>query len=286
MLRIALPNKGRLADRAADLMARSGIHVRPPNDRMLIHTLSGGEYRILYTRPADIPEFIETGAADVGITGLDQVLESSCDVQKVLDLDFGRCRLVIAAAENSKFTDLESLPTRTRVATAFPNLTRRFFEKRAGPKVKVVPITGAAEIAPHIGVADLIVDLSETGTTLSQNHLTLVDVVMDSWAILVASPAALRRRQEAVETLASALQSVMNAAKRRYLMANARKKDVAAISKLLPGLSAPTVMDLSTRGMVAVHAVVDEDQINRLIPRLKKAGASGVLVLPIERLVP
>jgi ATP phosphoribosyltransferase len=285
-LRIALPNKGRLADGAAGLMDRAGIHVRPPNDRMLIHNVPGGEIRILYSRTQDIPEILETGAADVGITGLDLVEESGCNVVRILDLNFGHCKLVVAAPENSKFADLESLPAHARVATAFPNLTRRYFAKHRKGGVRIVPITGAAEIAPHIGVADLITDLTETGTTLRQNHLTLVDVIMDSWAVLVAAPAARRRHGDAIDELRSALQSVLNASKRRYLMANAPRKNLTRIEKMLPGLSAPTVMELATRGMVAVHAVVEEHQINRLIPQLKKAGASGILVLPIERLVP
>lgn len=285
MLRLALPNKGRLADGTARLLDRAGIHVRPADARTLIHTVPGGEYRVLYTRPADIPEFLETGAADVGVTGLDQVEESGCRVERVLDLDYGRCKLVVAAPERSKFANLNSLPKHARVATSFPRLTKAYFDKRRA-SVQIVPITGAAEIAPHIGVADLIADLTETGTTLRQNHLTLVDVVMDSWAVLVAAPAALKRHAETIETLVEAIRGVMNASRRRYLMANAKQKDVARITRILPGLRAPTVMPLSARGLVAIHAVVDEGEINRLIPKLKRAGATGVLVLPIERLVP
>lgn len=286
MLRLALPNKGRLADGTARLLDRAGIHVRPADSRTLIHAVPGGEYRVLYSRPSDIPEFLETGAADVGITGLDQVEESGCAVERLLDLDFGHCKLVVAAADGSKFTDLDSIPRHARVATSFPRITRAYFDRRRLKGVQIVPITGAAEIAPHIGVADLITDLTETGTTLRQNHLTLVDVVLDSWAVLVAAPAALKRHAETIETLREAIRSVMNASRRRYLMANAKQKDVARITKILPGLRSPTVMPLSVRGMAAIHAVVDEGEINRLIPKLKKAGATGVLVLPIERLVP
>lgn len=284
-LRIALPNKGRLAAGAVALMDRAGIHVRPPNERTLIHTVPGDGMKVLYSRTADIPEILETGAADLGITGLDLVEESGLKMERLLDLEFGQCKLILAALEGSRFTSVAKLPAGARVATSFPNMTRRWFEKKH-KKVVIVPITGAAEIAPHIGVADLIADLTETGTTLRQNHLMQVDVIMESWAVLLAAPGARRRLGEEIDTLVSALQSVLSASRRRYLMANAKRKDVARITRLLPGLNAPTVVDLAATGMVAIHAVVREDHINKLIPQLRRAGATGVLVLPIERLVP
>lgn len=284
-LKIAVPNKGRLAAQAADILSRAGIPGAPDESRSLIHTAPGGAYTIIYSRAQDIPEYVDTAAADIGITGLDLVEELDCTVEKLLDLDFGRCRLVVAAPDRGRVATLDDVGNNARVATAFPNLTKRFFDERK-KKIRVVPITGAAEIAPQIGVADLITDLVETGTTLRQNHLTLVDVIMNSWAVLIAHPEARKKHGDEIDRVVEGLRSVMAAHRKRYLMANVPKKALPKIAKVLPGLSGPTVMPLAGKTMVAVHAVVDDDKLNRTIHDLKKIGASGILVLPIERLVP
>lgn len=284
-LKIAVPNKGRLAAETADVLTRAGIPVAPGESRSLIQSIHGGEYQAIYSRAQDIPEYVETGAADIGVTGLDLVMETGCEVDKLLDLDFGHCRLVVAAPEGGKLSNIDDIGQNARVATSFPNLTKRYFEGQ-NKKVKIVPISGAAEIAPQIGVADLIADLVDTGTTLRQNHLTLVDVVMNSWAVVVANPAARKKHGDEIEHVVEGLRSVMAAHRKRYLMANVPKKSLPKVARIIPGLSGPTVMQLAVKGWVAVHAVVDEDKLNRAIHDLKKAGATGILVLPIERLVP
>jgi ATP phosphoribosyltransferase len=284
-LKIAVPNKGRLMDETVDLLRAVGIRVPRQTDRTLIATTNGGRYQVLFTRAQDIPEFVEIGAADVGITGLDLVEETGGRVERLLDLKYGLCRLVVAAPEGSRIGSIEDVPSGARVATAFPNLTRRYFERKR-KKVAIVPVSGAAEITPSIGVADLITDLTQTGSTLKQNHLRLLDVILDSWAVLVARPGALARKKKDADDLAHAFDSVETAVGKRYLMANVERRKLAAVTKLIPGLRSPTVMDTADRGVVAVHAVVDEDAINSLVPALKKAGASGILVLPIERMVP
>ncbi len=284
-LKIAVPNKGRLMDETLDLLRAVGIRVPRQTDRTLIATTNGGRYQILFTRAQDIPEFVEIGATDVGITGLDLVEETGCKVERLLDLKYGQCRLVVAAPERSDITSVDDVPAGARVATAFPNVTRRYFEKKK-KKVTIVPVSGAAEIAPSIGVADLITDLTQTGSTLKQNHLSLLDVILDSWAVLIAGTAALRQKRQDAEDLAHAFDSVEAALGKRYLMANVERKNAAAVTKLIPGLKSPTVMETADKAVVAVHAVVDEDAINSLVPRLKKAGASGILVLPIQRIVP
>src|SRR5437868_10006205 len=171
MLRIALPNKGKLSDDARDLFNQAGLEVRVSGDRALTASL-GGEFEAIFVRAQDIPEFVADGAADAGVTGWDLVCERERELDALLDLGFGRCRIVVAAREDSAVHTLEDLGTlareagaRTmRVATVFPRVTRRFFE-RIGHTVDVVPISGAVEIAPHLGIADLIVDLTSTGST-------------------------------------------------------------------------------------------------------------------------
>lgn len=283
-LRIAIPNKGRLSDEAVEALRAVGVRVRAA-DRTLIANANGGKYQILFSRAQDIPEFVEFGAADLGITGLDLVRETGCRVEKIFDFNFGQCRLVVAAPDHSKITNVEDIPAGAKIATTFPNLARRWAEEK-GRKARIVPVSGAAEITPHIGVADLIADLTATGATLKQNHLSLVDVILDSWAVLVASPEALKKKYEEIDDLLHAFRSVQDASRKRYLMANVDRKKVREVSRIIPGLSAPTVMELAVKGKVAVHAVVDEDEINNVVPRLKRAGATGILVLPIERLIP
>jgi ATP phosphoribosyltransferase len=281
-LKIAVPNKGRLMEDTTDLLRSIGIRVPRQTDRTLIATTNGGKYQVLFARAVDIPEFVELGAADVGITGLDLVRETGRKVEVLLDLKYGQCKLIVAAPEHTPITSIEKIPAGSRVATAFPNLTRAYFEKKRR-KVTIVPVSGATEITPAIGVADLITDLTQTGSTLKQNHLALLDTILESWAVYIAGPSA--PRQEA-EDLAHAFDSVETALRKRYLMANVDRQKLPEVVALIPGLRSPTVMDTALKEVVAVHAVVDEDEINALVPKLKKSGATGILVLPIERMVP
>ena len=284
-LKIAVPNKGRLMEETLDLLRAIGLRVPRSTDRTLIATTNGGKYQILFTRADDIPEFVEIGAADVGITGLDLVRETGCKVEKILDLKYGQCKLVVAAPDHSGITSIDKIPAGARVATAFPNLTRQYFAKKR-KKVSIVPVSGATEITPSIGVADLITDLTQTGSTLKQNHLAILDTVVESWAIFIAGSALSKEVRQDAEDLAHAIDSVENAVGKRYVMANVERSKVGGVVKLIPGLKSPTVLDTADRKFVAVHAVVDEDAINALVPKLKKAGATGILVLPIERIVP
>ena len=283
-LRIAVPNKGRLTDDAIDILRRVGIRAPRPVDRSLMVAANGGRYQVLYSRAQDIPEFVELGAADVGITGLDLVEEEGAKVERLLDLRFGYCKLVVAAPENGKCSSIEDLPARAKIATSFPRLTQKFFEER-DQKITIVPVSGAAEITPYIGVSDAIADLTQTGATLKQNHLRLLDVILSSRAVVIAGPKALRTKRDAIDELVHAFEAVQAAERKRYLMANVPKAKIKQITKIIPGLASPTVMDLSRTGMVAVHAVVEEDDLNAVILQLKTAGATGILVLPIERLV-
>jgi ATP phosphoribosyltransferase len=284
-LKIAVPNKGRLMEETLELLRDVGVRVPRQTDRTLIATTNGGKYQVLFSRAADIPEYVEIGAADVGVTGLDLVEETGCKVEKLLDLKYGHCKLVVAAPDASGISSIAKIPSGARVATAFPNLTRKYFEKKK-KKVSVIPVSGACEITPAIGVADLITDLTATGSTLKQNHLVELDVILSSWSIFIAGPSAKGQVRQDAEDLAHAFDSVENALRKRYLMANIPEAQLGTVVKLIPGLKSPTVMSLAQKGMVAVHAVVDEDHINALLPRLKKAGATGILILPIERMVP
>jgi ATP phosphoribosyltransferase len=248
-------------------------------------------------RAQDIPEFVADGAADVGVTGWDLVCESERALDQVLDLGFGRCRLVVAAREESGVASLDDLPRAARahpggvprVATVFPRVTARFFE-RVGHRVDVVPVSGAAEIAPHLGIADVVVDLTSTGSTLRVNGLREVATVLESSARLVVARGAAgggTERARAIDELSAALASVLRARDKRYVMANVPRAALDQVKQVLPGITGPTVIDIMNGGThVAVHAVVAAATIYRTIAQLKALGGEGILVTRIERLMP
>jgi ATP phosphoribosyltransferase len=290
MYRIALPNKGRLADDARELFADAGLDVRVRGDRALSASL-GEAFEAIFVRAEDIPEFVADGAADIGVTGWDLVAESDRNVESVLDLEFGRCRLAMAVAEECTVQCVRDVASGARVATAFPRLTSRFFGD-AGVAVDIVPVSGAAEIAPHLGIADIIVDLVSTGSTLRVNGLREVATVFESSARLIAARAprpapSPEDRDAVVQGLVAALESVIRAKGQRYLMANVPRARLGEVRRVLPGLNGPTVVDILNGGdHVAVHAVVRAADVYRTIGDLRSLGASGILVTRIERLVP
>lgn len=287
MLRIALPNKGRLAEDARDLFNQAGLDVRASGDRALTASL-GGEFEAIFVRAQDIPEFIADGAADAGITGLDLVTESKRELHEELDLGFGRCRIVLAAKEDSQIHSADDVEEGARVATAFPSIALEFF-RSLNKKVTIVPMSGAAEIAPHLGIADMIVDIVSTGSTLRTNGLHEAGTIMESTARLFSSRAMMidSRKLAALDELVSALESVIHARGKRYLMANVPRESLSRVKEILPGLNGPTVIDIMNGGIfVAVHAVVPASSIYRTIGALKQAGAEGILVTRIERLMP
>ncbi len=293
MLRIALPNKGRLADDAREIFADAGLAIRARSDRALTASL-GDEFEALFVRAQDVPEFVADGAADAGVTGLDLVAESGRALDALLDLEFGRCRLVVAARDECGVSTLDDIVDTgrgaPRVATVFPRLTRRFFAD-AGRPIEVVPMSGAAEVAPHLGIADIVVDLTSTGSTLKVNGLHEVATVLESSAHLVAAPAGTSpltpAQRRALDELVTALTSVLRARGQRYLMANVPRAALDRVRTIIPGLNGPTVIDILNGGdVVAVHAVAPAVSIYRTIAALKSLGAEGILVTRIERLMP
>lgn len=286
-IRVALPNKGRLSEQSLALFEQAGLKAAFRADRALVASL-GGEFEAIFVRAGDVPEYIADGAAEIGVTGADLVAESGRDIEEVLDLGFGRCRLAIAVKDEARVERASDLPAGTRVATSFPAIARRYFE-RIGTEIQVAPVGGAAEIAPHLGVADVIVDLVSTGSTLRVNGLREVETIMWSTARLVASPAALAdtRTRTAIDELSNALESVIRAQEKRYLMTNVPKARLEEVRTVIPGLSGPTIVEVLDSGdWVAAHAVVDADRVYQTISQLKELGAEGILVTRIERLMP
>jgi ATP phosphoribosyltransferase len=283
MIRIALPNKGRLQDDVKTLLDDAGLPIRGKSERSLTASL-GADFEAIFVRAQDISEFVADGAADLGITGGDLVAESGRTLTQLLDLEFGLCRLVVAAKDDAGLTSLDQLQGRPRVATCFPRLARAVFEAR-GQAVDLVAVSGAAEIAPHLGIADIVVDFTSTGSTLKVNGLKEIATVLTSSARLICRPEVATRPEVLEFTIA--LSSVLRARGQRYLMANVPKDRLAEVRERLPGLNGPTLSEVLGGGrFVAMHAVVPSASIYKTVAALKGLGCEGILVTRIERLMP
>lgn len=284
VLRLAIPNKGRIADPIIETIEKSGLKIKNSVQRKLISKTSDPMIEVLFARPVDIPEFVADGAADIGITGRDMVMERGSDVEELLDLKSGSANLVLAVPEESPISKPEELDG-MRIATEFPGISERYFEK-LGIGVTLVPVGGACEAAPYLGIADAIIDLSSSGVTLATNNLRVIDEILRSTTILIANHDAKEEYRDKIAELCLALESVIRARGQCYLMMNVKRESLEEVKKELPGLSGPTVMDVSSDdNLVAVHAVVQEDHLYSLVGKLKNAGARDILVVPIERMI-
>jgi ATP phosphoribosyltransferase len=284
-IRIALPSKGRISKPAVKLLAKAGIGLKDTVDRRLFAETHDKEISVMFTRAADIPEFVADGAADLGMTGLDLIGEKEADVEILEDLNFGRSKLVLAAPEESDMNSLSDIKYGSVIATEFPHLTDKYL-KTKGILVKIVELSGSTEIAPFIGVADLIADLTSTGTTLKMNHLKMVDTILESSVQLIANKNSYNEKNEKIEAIRTGIRGVLDAEGKKLVMMNVDEEVLDDVKKTMPGMTGPTVSQvLSNDGVVAVHAVVDEHEVFNVVNNLKKIGARDILVVPIERII-
>jgi ATP phosphoribosyltransferase len=282
-LLVAVPSKRRMAQPSLDLLDAAGLRFEL-GERALHVPCQNAPVDLLLVRPHDIPEYVQDGVVHVGITGANLVAEACADIAQLAELGFARCTLEAAvptAAPQQDLADLAGL----RVATAYPVSTRAVLD-RLGVAVELVTVSGSVEAAPRLGLSDAIVDLVSTGSTASVNGLRRIGRLLDSEAVLIANRQALEQRRELVDRLELMLRGVVAARSRRYVMLNASEDNLPAIRELLPGMGAPSVLPLAEPGQIAVHAAVPVDEIWDLLPPLKAAGASSILVVPVERLVP
>jgi ATP phosphoribosyltransferase len=281
-MRIALPNKGRLHEPSVELLERAGLHLLDGADRQLYARTVDDDVTVLYARAADIPEYVSDGAADVGVTGFDQIREADRDnLVDLLDLEFGQCKLVLAAPEDGDIDKPSDLDGGT-IATEFPNVTQQYLDE-AGLDAEITEVSGATELTPHVDIADGIVDITSTGTTLRMNRLEVIDDVLESSVRLIAREDV--ADDPKIEQIVTAFESVLTAEDKRYLMMNVPEDHLEDVKDVMPGMGGPTVMDIAGTDDVAVHAVVEEGSVFETINRLKQLGASDVLVTEIERLV-
>jgi ATP phosphoribosyltransferase len=285
-LKLAIPNKGRLNERTVQILKQAGLDFDDADERRLYANVKRRDITVMFLRAADIVRFVHSGAVDMGVTGRDLVLEASADVLTLYDLNYGHCRLSVAAPEGSGIDSVADVKDGSIVATSFPNMTRRFFAANH-KRVEIEEISGAAEITPLLGVADMIVDLVSSGSTLKMNHLKEVGVIAESQAVIIANRNSYEKGRERMDELVSAIKSVLDAENKKYLMADVPTASLPEVKHYFPGIAGPTIMNIMGRDdVVAIHVVIDKDNVYDAVVRLKKMGATGILITPIDRMVP
>ena len=284
-IRIAVPSKGRISGPSVELLEKAGIGLTDNSNRKLFSNTYDPEISVMFTRAADIPVYVADGAADIGITGFDLIQEKNVDVEYLDDLKFGSTRLVIAAPENSNFQTVDDIKDIKTVATEFPWLTKLYLEKR-NIDATIMPLSGATEVAPLIGVADVIADLTSTGTTLKMNHLREIDTILNSTVRLIANKDSIKTKFDKIESIRTGILGVLHADRKKLIMANINKSNLGDVKEAMPGMSGPTVSEVyGNDNMVAVHSVISETEVFETINKLRKIGAKDLLVLPIERIL-
>jgi ATP phosphoribosyltransferase len=286
-LLLALSNKGRLFEPTLRALSRAGIILLDRNQRALFARTSDPELRVIFVRSADIPRFVERNIASLGITGYDFVVDSGVDVVDLLDLEFGRAKVVVAVPERSTIRGLDEVKDGVRVATKLTNLAEGFFKER-GIRASIVRISGAAEIMPFLGISDVIVDVAGTGTTLQAHGLRVVGEILDTSARLIASRESLQSSplREKIMEIRTAFESVLRAEGKRLVMMNVPDRVLSAVTSIIPSMSGPTVARVeSQEPMWEVYSVVDEKDLYQVVNAVKKAGARDILVVPIERII-
>lgn len=285
-LKIAIPNKGRLSDDVMDLLQRAGLTITKKGNRTLFTTTDDGKYTIIFVRTQDIPSFVSNGVTDLGITGFDVTEESEKSVEHIMNLGFGACTMVVATKEESPYNSASEIPDNTKVATSFPNISRNFFNK-FGKNVVINEVCGATEVTPQLGLADVIVDITSTGSTLKSNKLKIIDEILKSEAILIGRPGIKKEAENEITSFCRALKSAIDAEEKKYLMANIPKDSLSLVKEFLPGLSSPTVINLyGEDNKVAIHVVVDRKKIYESVEKLKNLGASGILIMTVDQMIP
>ena len=285
MLKIAIPNKGRLSEKIYDLLNCAGLVFPSKDERTLQVITKDKKYSIIFVRTQDIPMFVENGIADIGFTGFDILTELKSNVYKIMDLDFGYCEMVVAVKEEDSYKTSMDLPQNLKIATSFPNIAREYFEK-LGKNPKIIEVSGATEITPRLGLSDVVVDITSSGSTLKSNKLRIIDKILESTAIVIANKTLNKEKQEKTQVILRALKSVIDAREKKYLMAHVPKASLDEIRSFLPGLSSPTIMTLAGDDEhVVMHVVVDAAKVFDSIDKLKKLGGQGILIMTVDQMV-
>ena len=282
MLRIAVQSKGRLYDETMELLGEAGIKLTAVKRSLLVPS-KNFPVEVLFLRDDDIPDTVATGTADIGIVGLNEVLEKNRKVHIVRNLGFSKCRLSLAVPNAANYTGLEWFNGK-KVATSYPVILRKFFASK-GIAADLDEISGSVEVAPGIGLADAIFDIVSSGSTLISNNLSEVEKVIDSEAVMIGGQPLSEEKQEILDELLFRIEAVKVAGDKKYILMNVPKDRLDTVLEILPGIKSPTVLPLADAEWCSVHTVLDEKCFWEIINRLKAAGAEGILALDIEKMV-
>jgi len=281
-LKIAIQKSGRLFDKSVELLKDSGIRL-PNGSGKLLSVAEDFPLDILFLRDDDIPEYVSDGVADAGIVGENVVIEKGYNLNLMERLGFARCRLSLAIPKNNDYPGIEYLNGK-KIATSYPNILRKYLADK-GIRAEVHEISGSVEIAPGIGLADAILDIVSTGSTLISNGLKEVDVALYSEAVLVANRNLEHGKKILLEKLLFRIRAVENSRNNKYILLNAPNDRIPDIVKIIPGMKSPTIMPLAEKGWSSLHSVLNENKFWEVIDKLKELGAQGILVIPIEKMI-
>ena len=282
ILKIAIQKSGRLYDESIQLLKDSGISIYNGNDQLKV-TASNFPLEVYFLRNSDIPQYLLDGVVDVAIVGDNLLVEKGKNITVAEKLGFSKCKVSVAVPKAFQYNSLKDLDG-LRVATSYPNTVVEYFSSK-GMDVDIHQISGSVEIAPNIGLSDAIVDIVSSGSTLFKNGLKEVEVILKSEAVLAVSPEISLEGKQILDKLQFRIQSVLRSRKSKYILMNVPNNKIDLITKILPVLKSPTVMPLSQEGWSSLHSVIEEDTFWEVIDQLKEAGAEGILVCPIEKMV-
>lgn len=281
-LKLAIQKKGRLKDESLQLLKECGISIANGGSE-LIAQARNFPLELLFLRDDDIPQYVEQQVADAGIVGLNEVLEQNRNVTLCEKLGFASCRLSLAIRKDDPYTGPGYFRHR-KIATSYPNLLQQYLDQQGIPAI-IEPISGSVEIAPSIGLAEAICDLVSTGSTLFTNGLREVETILQSQAVMVSCTKLDDARQRILDQLIFRIRAVNQASRNKYILLNAPDEALESICALLPGIKSPTLLPLAEPGWSSLHSVVPEDTFWERIDLLRQAGAQGILVIPIEKMI-
>ncbi len=281
-LKIAIQKSGRLNERSIQLLKDCGIEFDHQQNKLMA-VANNFPLEVFFLRDDDIPEYVADGVADIGIVGENILLEKNRKVKTLDKLGFGKCRLSLAIPKNEKYRGIKNLEGK-RLATSYPNILKKYLKSK-NVKADIHEISGSVEIAPGIGLADAICDLVSTGSTLLSNGLKEAEVVLKSEAVLIGNPNLDPEKNKLVAKILFRIKSIRSARAHKYILLNVPNDKISAIRKILPGMKSPTLLPLAEKGWSSVHSVVREEDFWESIELLKAAGAEGILVVPIEKMI-
>jgi ATP phosphoribosyltransferase len=281
-LKIAVQKSGRLHDESLALLKDCGIYIDNGRDQLKA-SATNFPLEIYYLRNGDIPQYLKDGVVDCAIIGENLLVEKGEQISVASKLGFSKCRVSLAVPKTFKYTSIEDLKGK-RIATSYPETTRNYLKKK-GIESELHIINGSVEIAPNIGLADAICDIVSSGSTLFKNNLKEVEVILKSEAVLAVSPTISQDANKILDKIRFRIQSVLQGRDSRYVLLNAPNEKIEKIIKILPGMKSPTLLPLAEEGWSSVHSVVNRDVFWEVIEELKAAGAEGILVCPIEKMI-